>query len=417
VCEFAVSFVLVASHTSFALASVDRIVIEVAAGARDRRDTPVVVALPEGLGKNGALAMESTDGHVAVSSQVVAGSPPSLVFLLDELAAGRKRRYEISNTTSKPTGIRVKCEDDGKALNLSVQGRRALSYQHATVEAPEGLDRIYRRSGQIHPLTTPLGRVVTDDFSPDHAHQHGLFFAWVNTTFNDRKVDFWNQQQKTGTVRHVETHETTGGPVFAQFVVKLRHEDVTEPDKPAAALDEVCTVRLYRVLDRFLIDYESRQTCASNKPLQLHKYIYGGLGVRGNRAWLDPNAKGDEPPNPGRSGGSDFLTSEGKRRKDGNHTRPRWVDLSGKVDGETAGVSVLVSPANFRFPQPVRLHPTMPYFSISPVVVGEFSIIPGETYVSRYRIVVHDGPPDAATLDRLWSDFAEPPRVVVVESR
>ena len=31
---------------------------------------------------------------------------------------------------------------------------------------------------------------------------------------------------------------------------------------------------------------------------------------------------------------TDFLTSDGNRRIDGNHTRPRWVDLSGQIDGK-----------------------------------------------------------------------------------
>jgi len=34
---------------------------------------------------------------------------------------------------------------------------------------------------------------------------------------------------------------------------------------------------------------------------------------------------------------------------------------------------------------------------------------PGEIYRSRYRFVVHDGPPDRTDLDRLWNDFASPP--------
>ena len=43
---------------------------------------------------------------------------------------------------------------------------------------------------------------MTDDFPPDHAHQHGLFFAWVSTSFDGHDVDFWNQSKKSdGDVR------------------------------------------------------------------------------------------------------------------------------------------------------------------------------------------------------------------------
>jgi hypothetical protein len=171
------------------------------------------------------------------------------------------------------------------------------------------------------------------------------------------------------------------------------------------------------VRDRHIIDYESRLACVGDKPLELHKYIYGGLGVRGNRAWFDATARGEDAPDPARCGECDFLTSEGKTRRDGNHTRPKWVDLFGDVDGKVAGLAVLEHPANFRFPQPVRLHPNKPYFSISPPVVGDFEMKPGETYVSRYRIVLHDSAPEAKAIDALWNDYAEPPVVQVVSVR
>ena len=78
------------------------------------------------------------------------------------------------------------------------------------------------------------------------------------------------------------------------------------------------------------------------------------------------------------------------------------------------GVTVLDHPGNFRFPQPVRLHPNKPYFCFAPMVLGEFEISPGHPYTSRYRLYVHDGPPDAADIERLWNDYAAPPVVRVV---
>ena len=150
------------------------------------------------------------------------------------------------------------------------------------------------------------------------------------------------------------------------------------------------------------------------EPLTINKYHYGGMGLRGNRDWFDPTVKGNNPPDPARSGRSDFLTSEGKDRATGNHTRPSWVDLSGRIGDRPGGVALLDHPDNFRFPQPVRLHPNKPYFCFAPMVLGAFEIAPGRPYVSRYRFVVHDGPPDARALERFWHDYAEPPRVRVV---
>ncbi len=75
---------------------------------------------------------------------------------------------------------------------------------------------------------------------------------------------------------------------------------------------------------------------------------------------------------------------------------------------------MLDDPRNFRFPQPVRIHPNKPYFAFSPMVDGEFRIEPEKTYISRYRIITHDGPPNTEELDKLWRELAEPPSARVV---
>ena len=100
-------------------------------------------------------------------------------------------------------------------------------------------------------------------------------------------------------------------------------------------------------------------------------------------------------------------------RDKGNATRGRWCDMSGELGGARCGIAILGHPANFRAPQPMRLHPTEPFFNYAPQQIGDMEIVPGKTYVSRYRFVVRDGPPDAATLDRLWNDYAHPPQVKV----
>lgn len=389
------------------------VVIEVSAGARDRDQTPVVFPLPGALASARGLAMEGLDDRKPVPVQLVGGETPAAAWIERGLAAGSGRKYRlraVPPSSGEPAAV---CVDDGKAVLIRVGGRPVLRYNHATVEPPAGQDPAYRRSGYLHPLFTPAGKVVTGDFAEDHPHQHGLFFAWTSTQFNGHPLNFWDQLGKTGRVRHAELIDTVDGPVFAQLSARLRHEDITGTE-PVPVLDEVWTVRAFAVDGLALFDLESRQTTAGRRPLQINKYVYGGLGFRGNSAWFDPTVKGEAPPDPARSGASDFLTSEGKGRADGNHTRPRWVNYSGELDGSVAGITVLGHPDNFRAPQPVRLHPNKPYFSLAPAVLGAFAIEPGQTYVSKYRVVLHDGPADSARFDALWHDAAEPPMVRVV---
>jgi hypothetical protein len=389
----------------------------VEAGPHPRRITPLVVTLPGSFRGIRFVTLTQSSPSRTVAAQVLTGDPPRLAWMLDDLPAGATRAYrvEAASDAGSVAGV-VACDSDGKVIRLAIGDRPVLQYNAAVVESPAGIEPYYRRSGQIHPLFTPAGQVVSDDFPPDHAHQHGLFFAWVNTTFEGRHLDFWNQKELTGRIAHAATLETVSGPVCGEFRVRLRHDDVTTPDRPRPVLDEVWTLRAYNVRDIFLVDFESRQECAGESPLRINEYHYGGMGLRARREWFDPSVKGGNPPDPSKSGRSDFLTSEGQGRASGNHSRPDWVDISGEVGVPSGGihrggVTLFDHPENFRFPQSVRLHPNKPYFCFSPMVQGPFEIVAGRPYVSRYRLAIHDGPPDASLLGRLWRDYAEPPIV------
>jgi hypothetical protein len=174
--------------------------------------------------------------------------------------------------------------------------------------------------------------------------------------------------------------------------------------QPVTVLNEMWEVTVYAPppggpATYWFFDLVSEQQCATEHPLKLPEYHYGGIGLRGNRAW---NGKAE----------TQFLTSEGETDRDkGNTTHGRWCDMGGPVDGGRAGMAILCHPENYRAPQPMRLHPTEPFFSYAPQQSGDMEIKPGEKYISRYRFVVHDGPPDKAELDRLWNDYAHPPVV------
>jgi hypothetical protein len=107
------------------------------------------------------------------------------------------------------------------------------------------------------------------------------------------------------------------------------------------------------------------------------------------------------------------LTSAGLGRDNGNHTRPEWVDLSGPVESGWAGITAFGHPQNFRFPQPVRLHPTMPYFCFAPLVLGDFRLENRKPYRSQFRFVVHDREISVESVNRLWQDYAFPPLAVL----
>lgn len=284
---------------------------------------------------------------------------------------------------------------DGGVVKVSLAGKPVLVYQGPKSTLPAGYDPAFQRGGYIHPVYTPAGTVVTDDYPPNHKHHHGIWSPWTKTEFEGRHPDFWNMGDKTGTVEFVEFGETYSGPGVGGFRTKHRMVDLSAKPNPKPAIEEMWDVTVYRGGEGYYVfDLAITQTCASDSPLLLPKYHYGGLGFRGNRQWDGKN-------------NATLLTSEGKNRNNGNETRGKWCLMSGKVDGKTAAIVIMDHPENFRHPQPMRLHPTEPFFCYAPSQLGDWSIQPGKPYMAKYRFVVSDGVMDRAEIEQLWKAFAE----------
>ena len=381
----------------------DPVILEVRAGEHDREGCPASVELPPALRSCRQLRMVQVDSGRAVPVQVDDGQVPRVWWCLREkLPAGKTLRYRLDAATDQTAdreGVTV--EDDGKRLWVKVAGKPMLAYNHAIVPAPNPAEPYYAKSGYLHPVYTPAGRLVTDDFNPDHPHQHGIMFAWRKTTFEGRSTNGWDQKSGLGRVEHVRVEKSGGGPVFGFFRAALRQVDLTAPGGPKPVLHLACQVRVYNFTDRFVADLDATHVCASDAPVIVEQITYGGLMVRGPAEWTKNHQH-------------DYLTSEGKTKRDGDQSRPRWVQLYGPLAGRFLGISVLDHPDNFRFPQPSRLAPETPYFCFAQASLGSFSIEPGKPHRSCYRFVVHDGKLDARTLDRCWEDYARPPEASVV---
>ncbi|MFM7072303.1 MAG: DUF6807 family protein, partial [Planctomycetota bacterium] len=250
--------------------------------------------------------------------------------------------------------------------------------------------------------------------------------------FEGREPNFWDLLGGKGRVRFEAFQGSVDGPVFAEFRVDHLHVDLSSGEE-RPALRETWAVRVWNIggpADGFWVwDIVSTIRCASASPLKLPQYHYGGMAIRGGRSWTKDAVR--------------FLTSEKLGRENGNHSRPRWCDMSGPAStaadgaaptitdhaGNTAdtvgpaesgsatartktpdsgrvGIALLTHPGNFRFPEPLRIHPSMPYMVYTPSQLGDWAIEPEQTRTSRYRWLVHDGTLPPAVIDRAWQAFA-----------
>jgi|ERR1043166_3742766 hypothetical protein len=293
----------------------------------------------------------------------------------------------------------VSVQRSGEKVVATVDGKKIFEYQAEAGRLPRAnIKPAFLRGGFIHPIFTPAGKIISDSYATNHLHQHGIWFAWTKTEFEGRQPDFWNMGEGKGKVEFVAVDKIWSGATEGGFVARHRYIDLTS-GQPKPVLNETWEVKVYKGPGRSpsanMFDLICTQECATTNRLKLPQYYYGGLGFRGREEWNGPTQ-------------TLFLTSEGETdRVKGNETRARWCWVGGDIDGGRVGVAILSHPKNFRAPQPVRLHPKEPFFCYAPSQLGDWEIAPGEKYISRYRYVVSDGPPDRAAIDRWWDEFAK----------
>lgn len=373
--------------------------VTVTAGDIDRHATLVSFPLPSTLPSEDYQLVEPDGTRIPLQ----VGTNRAW-FVVDQLLAGEQRTYQLESGAAGTDGVTI--DRDRRSLSVSVDDEPVLRYWTDERPLPRAeLDSIFLRGGYLHPVRTPSGRTVTGDYAAGHPHHHGIWSAWTKTEFRGRTPDFWNMQHGTGAVVPMALDSTWTGPVHAGLYARHRYVDHSTAE-PVTALYEQWKLRVYdassgaTAVSYRLFDLTVTQTTASSSPLGLPTYHYGGVAVRGPDEWSGPDS-------------GHFLTSARKDRSNGNETRARWTYIGGEVENERAGVVMLSHPDNFRAPQPVRIHPEMPYFTFAPSQLGHWSIRPGEPYTARYRFVAFDGAPDPDALDRLWEDYAYPPQVTV----
>ena len=431
------------SHAAAADAKKLSIIITVEAGKTDRVNTPVSlllgkVSLPAGdlelreRGKDHTIESPNIKtvkwrggkmivlpnggtGQVLIATpipfrcQVDPGPPRRLCWVLPGRTPAGKTRTFVLTVAKIATIDAVSITKDEKVLEMSIGKAKVLRYNHAVVPVPKGVNPRYARGAYIHPLWSPDGQALTGSRPGDHYHHLGLWHPWTGSKFEGRKVNFWDLRRGLGTVRFAKFLATASGPVFGSFTALQEHVVLKAKGGTKVALNDTFSVTAWnlngwflgKVPDAFLVDFVSTQRCASDSPLELAKYRYGGFGFRGNPQWGYKN--------------SNYLTSEGKKRKDGHATRARWCIIHGRAKEGPAGVIFMSHPANHAHPEPMRIWDERPeiFFNFCPIQKAPWTLKPGNDYVFRYRAYAFKGTVTAEDAERLWQDFANPPRATV----
>ncbi len=290
---------------------------------------------------------------------------------------------------------------------ISDNGKPVLQYNYKTVFEKDALDtqaaNQYRRekndtfmanpsiyavprSDYIHPLYGLAGELLTRDWSKDHPHHRGIYWAWP-------EVDYGHQRGDLHALQIVFAHPTgkiklQNEPEFAQ----IEAENLWIWKNIQPIVREVAMIRAYRATAQGrVIDLAFRFIALKDSITIARRGTehYGGLNVR---MQTPQNQK---------------ITAS----NDSSILMPRrsWSDLSGLFKGasSTSGLMVFQHHLNPDYPGDWVQYPDLSWCQPTfPAAGTRYPLIKGKPLVLRFRLFVHAGSiPDKAFAAKLWDTF------------
>lgn len=287
------------------------------------------------------------------------------------------------------TGFRFVEDAEAGCHTITEDGKPVLTYHFKKVPVPAGVSGPYAvaRAGYIHPLYGPDGEVLTKDYSPDHPHHRGLYWAWPEVTWKGETRDLHALQGVfTRPVRVVRKEVRDDRAVLE--VESLWMWGDTEP-----IVREFATITAFGIRDGCrMLDFEFRfQALVDGVTLARRgKSHYGGFNIRLSARGGQTILKHTDP--------------------DGQPERKAWASLSGLPPGGQQGVSLVILqnrdnpdyPGDWiDYPELNWLQPTFPAKETA------YALKTDAPLVLRYRVVVHRGAADDATEEKLWTEYNE----------
>lgn len=294
----------------------------------------------------------------------------------------------LGETPQVAGGLRIVEEAAAGRFTVTDGGRPVLVYNFATVPVPAGVTGKYAvaRSDYVHPLYGPEGEVLTKDYSPDHPHHRGLYWAWPEVTWKGETRDLHALQGVFGQPVRMVRQEVTNGCAVLEVENVWKWGDAEPIVSERAAISVAPQKDGRRAID-FTLRFEA---LADGVTLARRgRSHYGGfncrLSARTNQviiAHADTNCAPAEA----------------------------WACLTGVPPEGRGPVSVVLlqDPANPGYPGDWVQYPNLNWLQPTfPAKGTAYSLKTDAPLVLRYRLVVFAREADEAQLQRLYVEYKE----------
>jgi hypothetical protein len=319
----------------------------------------------------------------------------STVRFLNNIAAPSRIALLVITSCTLADG-QVRLSQSGDHIGISIDGKPFTDfYIGAAYPKP-----------YLFPLKTSSGLVVTRSFpmnivegeSRDHPHHRGLFVGYGDIN----GVNFWENENSYTTENR--------GRIVIRRIIDLKDgkkegivKTLFEWHDPGGAnlMEENRTITFYSEPTRRTIDFDIVFT--AKIALRWADTKEGFFAIRVADSIAEKN-------------GGKMVNSEGASgEKDVWGKQAKWVDYSGLVGGQPAGIAILVHPSNPRYPP--RWHArAYGLFAVNPWGLKDFvedknakdggvAMVPGDTIQVRYRVIIHSSDITPLNLPDLYREY------------
>jgi hypothetical protein len=405
------AILLLAAVSTGSLAVPPDIVMEDKDGAAGRTGAPVFCAITlsakqlRAAGEGRLYLVEKRDGKktgapIPVQFQIT--QPPAqggrLWWQMPPGPAGRRVFSLAESRTKGISPMLAKKDETSGQLDIREGEHPVLRYNLKTIEPGDILskiaepNRIYARARNdyIHPLYGLDGEELTKDWSVDHPHHRGIYWAWPEVDWHGERGDLHALQRVFS--RPTGRYELASGPVYAQITA----ESLWKWEDREPIVRETAVMRAYRSTSQGrCLDLEFTFTALGDDVALARRGTehYGGLNIRLSAVT-----------------GQEILF-----HTDPADANPRmaWADLSGAFPGgrQPAGITVLQNRENPDYPGDWVKYPELNWFQPTFPASGTRYVLKKDPPLTlRFRLWIHRGNkmPDEVGKD-LWQVYNAPP--------
>jgi hypothetical protein len=257
------------------------------------------------------------------------------------------------------------------SLELTENGKPVFIYNHGLMRK-QGVPEDRYRCCYLHPVYSPDGVVLTDDFPSDHYHHRGIFWTWPIVRIDGQQYDAWlihgiRQKFVRWIARETGAQSARLGVENGWYVGgrKVVRETVEIRVHPAAAGQ--------RQLD-FTLHFEALDTPVVLQGEPTQQKGYGGFCVR-----FAPREA------------TIVTTDKGREARDTNMAPHPWARLDGTFAGHRAGLRIDDNTSNPGYPNGWCLR----YYGFLGVNFPgnrAYTLQPGRPLVLKYKVTLFSIP-------------------------